>query len=241
MEFRHPLVRSAVYGGATTAQRRAVHRALAAAHVGPGEDDRRAWHSAAAARVAEEAVAAELERCADRAGGRGGHAARATFLARAADLTPAPRDRARRLVAAAASSLTAGAATQALALLDRVDPDLLDGAGRGTALMVRARAKETAGLGQAVEGSAMCLAAARRRSARRRRSRPGRRCCRPRSTWWVPRTWCAARRRRRSPRRSPSWGRRTRRRCATTSSPACAGFWTRGYDAAPELRRAVDA
>jgi len=65
----------------------------------------------------DEQVADELERSAGRAQARGGMAAAAAFLERAAMLTPGPAGRAQRLVAAARAKANAGALDAALGLL----------------------------------------------------------------------------------------------------------------------------
>jgi DNA-binding CsgD family transcriptional regulator len=121
VRFRHPLVRSAAYRSASLQERQAVHGALAAVTDPVTDPDRRAWHRAHAAAGPAEDIAAELERSAGRAQARGGLAAAAAFLERAAMLTPAPVRRAQRLLAAARSKADAGALDAALGLLVAVE------------------------------------------------------------------------------------------------------------------------
>ncbi|MCG7205569.1 LuxR C-terminal-related transcriptional regulator [Streptomyces arenae] len=106
VEFRHPLVRSAVYGTATFAERRAAHLRLADALA--GDPDRRAWHLGAACLAPDESVAGALVETADRARRRGGCRMAAAALERAARLSERGRARAHRLLDACDLAARAG-------------------------------------------------------------------------------------------------------------------------------------
>jgi DNA-binding CsgD family transcriptional regulator/tetratricopeptide (TPR) repeat protein len=137
--FRHPLVRSAVYREATPTERREVHRVLAAVTDPAVDADRRAWHLAHAATGPDEYVAGELERSADRARARGGIAAAAGFLERAAMLSPDPAHRAGRALAAAQARTQAGAFDAALDLLAMAEAGPLTELQRAQLDVVRAQ------------------------------------------------------------------------------------------------------
>jgi DNA-binding CsgD family transcriptional regulator len=126
VRFRHPLVRAAAYTAAPLPEQRRVHRALAEATDPDADPDRRAWHRAQAAMGLDEAVADELEQSADRARYRGGIAAAAAFLERAAELTPDPCRRAARALAAAQAKFEVAALDAAGGLLSMAELGPLD-------------------------------------------------------------------------------------------------------------------
>jgi DNA-binding CsgD family transcriptional regulator len=124
LRFRHPLLRSCAYHGAAGPDRRAAHRALAAALAAAanGEGgDRRAWHLASATMGPDEDVAQLLERAGDHARRRQGFAAAASAFERAAHLSPGRASRAKRLLAAADASQLANRVPRAVALLEAAD------------------------------------------------------------------------------------------------------------------------
>jgi hypothetical protein len=156
--FRHPLVRSAVYESATPAERRRAHKALADSTDIGFDPDRRAWHLAQAAWHPDDEVARDLEASADRAQARGGIAAAAAFLQRAAELTVDPKHRAERTLAAAEAHRHAGALDSALELASRAERNPLDDHQRAKLEVLRARVSFTSERGGEAPG--LLLAAA---------------------------------------------------------------------------------
>ena len=97
---------------------------------------------------------------AGRAQARGGLAAAAAFLRRAADLTPAPEPRARRALAAAQCSHEAGAPDAALELLAMAEAGPLDELQRARAELLRAQIRFAVDRGR--DAPPLLLAAAKR-------------------------------------------------------------------------------
>lgn len=145
LTFRHPLIRSAVYGSAAPADRRAAHGALAAV-VDPAQVERWAWHRAAAVVGPDEEVAVLLESCAQRALSNGATSAAIAFLGRAAELSPDMLRGAERRITAAEAAVDRGALVQTKALLEQAAPVIRHSAWQ-------ARAERVSGLVDFREGN----------------------------------------------------------------------------------------
>ncbi|WP_328510786.1 AAA family ATPase [Streptomyces mirabilis] len=124
-EFRHPLMRTAIYTHATLADRLATHRALAS--VMDDTPERQLAHEAAATIGPDEELAARLERFADVSQARGQAAAAVPALRQAADLVLDAQRRTGILVRAAELSSEINHRISVQMLLDRTD---MSGLGR---------------------------------------------------------------------------------------------------------------
>ncbi|WP_440106416.1 helix-turn-helix transcriptional regulator [Streptosporangium sp. H16] len=105
LTFRHPLVGAAVVEASTERERRWAHGALAEAVDAP---ERRVRHLAESAVGPDEEIAAQLEATAQVLLRQGDALAAVTTLTRAAELSPEPAGRSRRLAAAAYIGADAG-------------------------------------------------------------------------------------------------------------------------------------
>jgi DNA-binding CsgD family transcriptional regulator/tetratricopeptide (TPR) repeat protein len=124
--FRHPLLRSAIMEASTPDERRRAHVALADALV--DHPEQRAWHLAEASEKPDETVAELLEQASQQILRRGDASGALAALLRAAELSPRPVDRGRRLAKAAyiGADVTGdlGAVSHLLEEAEQADPDL---------------------------------------------------------------------------------------------------------------------
>lgn len=136
VRFRYPLIRGAVYNGASDAGRRRAHHWLGQAGGRQGDADELVWHRAAAAAGPDEQVAADLHAAAKRARYRGAWPATAAMLRRSVALTPDPGIRARREIALARAELEIGHSRTAQELAEDALPSLTSGSSRGKAKVI---------------------------------------------------------------------------------------------------------
>ncbi len=129
VSFDLPLRRWAIYHSVAAPSRRAAHRALAAAHDGPGDAERRALHLALGATESDERIAADLELAAQAAERRGDSSAARQWWHHAARLSPirADADARRRR-----SRLAGGAASGPLAALTDAERRVAEVVGSGS-------------------------------------------------------------------------------------------------------------
>ncbi|GIF23533.1 DNA-binding CsgD family transcriptional regulator [Actinoplanes tereljensis] len=106
VQFRHPLIRSAVRQAATEAERLAAHAALA--RVLPADGDRNTWHRAAATLGIDEELGRRMAELAGRAGRGGAIDTAVVAWQRAAELTEDPHVRVDRLMWAVTTAMKMG-------------------------------------------------------------------------------------------------------------------------------------
>ena len=147
IRFTHPVLASAMYGGATPDDRRAAHRRLATVAEDPVH---RARHLALGAEAPDDALAATIESAALLAHSRGVPGATAELSEHALRLTPPGNtaDRHRRAMAAARSNGAAGDTTRARAIAAEVLAGAPAGRPRAEALV----------LGSELEGATRAVA-----------------------------------------------------------------------------------
>ena len=154
LRFAHPLLASSAYATATAEDRRDAHARLAGAADTAYE---RAHHLAHATDEPDEEIAAELERAATAAAGRGGSEAAADLAEHAARLTPQGSDEwHERRLTAARYRLTAGDPEGARAALESLIASLPAGPRRAEALASLADVVGAAGPDEAMR---LCLQA----------------------------------------------------------------------------------
>jgi DNA-binding CsgD family transcriptional regulator len=118
--LRHPVLRPVLLELSAPAERRAAHRAIAAA-LDPERDlEQRAWHLAEAAVGPDPDVAEALEGAAARAAGRTGYAAAAALFERAAAFSEPPERAGGDLLASAQMWFAAGDPPRAAAVVERL-------------------------------------------------------------------------------------------------------------------------
>jgi DNA-binding CsgD family transcriptional regulator len=144
LQFRHPLVRSAVHQSASASERRRAHCVLTDAFTHAGDEERAAWGAAAAALGPDAEIARRLEAVGRDSRRRGAHVAAAEAFERAAHLTEDRDRRQRQLLAAAESFATAGHTDRARRLLDEMLPQIAD-ALRGELLALRGQIEHSSG------------------------------------------------------------------------------------------------
>jgi DNA-binding CsgD family transcriptional regulator len=123
VQFRHPLVRSAVQGTASRMEVAKAHRLLAEV---TGDPLARAWHHAGSTEAPDDQVAQELDEAAADAARRGGFASAGGALAEAASFSSNAADRVSRRVGAALAYLNAGRSDEATALADQASAESHD-------------------------------------------------------------------------------------------------------------------
>lgn len=117
VEFRHPLIRSAIYGDISAERRRQLHRAIARA-LPDVEADRRAWHLALSSLGPDAAASSALEQAAQRARQRSAYDAASQAFERAAHLALGEARRCGLLYSAADSAWLSGQTERAAVLIE---------------------------------------------------------------------------------------------------------------------------
>ncbi|MFE4967581.1 LuxR C-terminal-related transcriptional regulator [Streptomyces sp. NPDC056660] len=141
--FRHPLLRAAIQGAASTASVHRAHWALAQTLKDPV---RAAWHRASSTFERDEAAAAAVAEAGRHAQARGALAEAAAAYQRAAQLSEQTAHRAARLAMAADAARAAGLSAEALEILEEAEGLAADAATTSRLAVIRSTLSLTTGL-----------------------------------------------------------------------------------------------